>query len=102
MANFKRNSDAQVRALLAFPSVADSTVQMIDCKDGTRAGFRVVDLGGFLASQVFDYSTGIGVLLGTVSALAETDLCGGMFASGVFCDRSPLAAGANFYLVDYP
>ena len=105
MAYFKRNTDAEVKSLLAFPNVAQSTVQLFDCADGKRAGFRIVPLNvngvDFLVSQVFDYSSGRGVLLGTVSALAETDLAGGLFASGCFCDRNPLDSGASFYLVDY-
>ncbi len=101
MANFTRNTLAVVKNILAFPSVGESTVQMFDCLDGERAGFKIVSLGGFYVSQVYDYTTGAGVLLGTVSVLPETDLCGGMFSSGCFCSADPLAADAVFYRVDY-
>lgn len=101
MANFTINSKAVVQSYLAFTTVKESTVQMFDCKDGERAGFRIISLNGFHVSQVYDYTTGAGVLLGTVSVLPEVDLCGGMFSSGCFCDRDPFDTEAVFYKVDY-
>lgn len=101
MANFVINTEATVAFLLRFPAVSEGTMQLFDCVNGERAGFRILSLNGFYVSQVYDYSTGDGVLLGTVSVLPETDLCGGMFSSGCFCDADPLSSEANFYRVDY-
>lgn len=75
---------------------------MFDCVGGERGGFRIITLeNGFRISQVFAYPLGKAVLQGSVSVLPNTDLSGGMFSSGCFCDRDPLDAEAVFYRVDY-
>lgn len=106
MAYFIEKNSAIVRNILAFPAVLVSTAQVFLCKNLERAGFQIVALpqsdGTTLyVSAVYDYTNGAPVLLGTVSVVPGTDLCGGMFSSGCWCDRDPLAEGAAFYLVDY-
>ena len=102
MAYFTRDTDAIVQKLLTFPSVAENTIQMFDCVDGTRGGFRIVTLeNGFRVSQIFSYDTGRAVLQGSVSVVPNTDLAGGLFPSGCFCDRDPLDVDAIFYRFDY-
>lgn len=102
MAYFTRDTDAVVQKLLTFPTVAENTIQMFDCVNGERGGFRVITLeDGFTVSQIFAFPEGKAVLQGTVSVLPNIDLAGGLFTSGCFCDSDPLDPEAIFYRVDY-
>lgn len=105
MAYFANNETAVVVNLLTFPAVNENTMQMFNCKNGERGAFKilnlVVDGVAFMVSQVFDYTTGAPVFLGTVSVIPEIDLTGGMFSSGCFCTGDPTAAGVSFFQVDY-
>lgn len=106
MAYFTEISKAIVVALMQFPTITTNTAQLFSCKSGERAGFIIKDLPQsdgtvFRVSQVYDYTSGAGILLGTVSVVPGLDLTGGMFSSGCFCSGDPMSAGVTFYQVDY-
>lgn len=106
MANFKNETSAIVAAILSFPIVTVSTMQIFKTATGQRAGFQIINLSQadgsvFQISQIFDVTSGTPVLVGTVAVVTGLDLTGGMFSSGCWADGDPLQTGTKFYRVDY-
>jgi len=105
MANFASLDDAIISSTLEFVAIAQNTIQQFTCKDGKIAGFqiRILTILGepFQISQIYDCSSGVPVLEGTVSVVAGMDLTGGLFASGAFCDGDPFSIETRFFKVDY-
>lgn len=106
MAFFIDKDLAVIQKILRFPAVTNSTMNLFACKSGERAGFQILDLpqtdgSVFRVSQIWDYTKGAPVLLGSISVVPGLDLAGGMFSSACFCSGDPLDVTSAFYLVDY-
>lgn len=108
MSYFKRTQDMIIDKALSFGVVTDASIQQFKCKSGEIAGFQVQALGlgpdgnTLYISQIYNYSSGTQVLLGSASVLPGIDLTGGYFSSGVFPSTVyPFTDSTTFYKVDY-
>lgn len=105
MSNFASIENAIIAANLNFAPIAENTLNQVICKNGEIAGFQIRLLPvlgeNFQISQIYDCSSGIPVLQGTISVVPGLDLMGGLFSSGCFPDGDPMDQSTKFYQVDY-
>ena len=96
----------QMNKQAVFGAITENTINTFPTKDKKTAGFQIVNVGDgdndYYISQVYDSTDGYDVYLCSVSVENGTDLTGGLFDTGCFCNKkNPLDSEARFYLIDY-